>query len=323
MSPTPWSFCGALIPALFASRAIPAKKRGAPAPGSGTVTASPHNPGETLRPFPLEPTFTQAAASAAARHALSVLGERLMDLMAEAGYDCLAPIDRAGAVWTSHCATIQAAASRFLVLPGIDLGLILWTGSHDFHNGAMARSIAKLSRATGLRNISAIMLNLAATVSRYSAVHQGLRPLRPEKGIKGDLAASGPYLVMTRCTFDRLGNIRADEAFAQPVLSGRDLLPVTSDFDRDVIHLLLDIQDHMDDRGVALTVKRPLTAAGPARWIDAAIQVPVTHQACTVRVTPDASRQDGAFTLERQVVATPSGLADGSLTSQLLEAFPY
>lgn len=198
--------------------------------------------------------------------------------MADAGHDRLVPLDRAHAGSTAHCATILAAASQFSVLPGIDLGLILWTDAEGCRHGAMARSLAALSRATGLRDIPVNMLNLAATVSSYAAVQEGLSPLPPERNIEGNFAAGGPRLVMTRCTSDRLGNVWAEEVFAHRVFSCCHLLPVTSDFDRDVLHLLRAIQDRMDDRGATLTVKPRLTDGGPARWIDAAIQVPDTLQ---------------------------------------------
>lgn len=95
---------------------------------------------------------------------------------------------------------------------------------------------------------------------------------------QGGLGAGGPFLVLVRCERGSDGLV-AREAVAQPILSGRRLMPVESDLDRRGMEWLLRLQWSLHRAGLAVRLERPIyslaTPAGECR-ASALVWVPAT-----------------------------------------------
>lgn len=148
---------------------------------------------------------------------------------------------------------VEAAACAFQVAPGITLDQVLWTRSGPFWRGEVS---AKLSDFA-LPPPPGYILLLARGVSRRAALLGHAQPFVVNEQIDGPLETPGPFLILIACSLDPLGRAIADRGYAQPVLSGQRLLPVSSAFERDVLTAIIAVQRTIDAHGLECDLLRP------------------------------------------------------------------
>lgn len=279
------------------------------------VPFRPHD--DAPRPFALVPAFDGAGSCPETGH-LPVLGQGLMDIMAVAGLNAVTPLNRAHWGWNEQATALVAAASRFTVYPGITLDTILWTGAHNIAGAAMRQALPDLSDRHRRNDIPGFLITLATIANKHGAFFARQRPLRPAQGLSGIFAAGGPYLILLEYRHDPLGILRATDGFAQPVLDSRSLIPVGSDFERDVLKLLLAVQDRLDDHGCNLVIERGLSIEGLAPFLEISVAA-CGHDNRPPSVSADCACPENCAPCESVVVATPDGMADGTLSRFLCE----
>jgi hypothetical protein len=152
-----------------------------------------------------------------------------------------------------------------------------WAGDYKDENSRWQRMLRKSrgdwapnQRRTGFMilfspSVTEKLIRPAA-ISEPIELHSRLRqPLR------GDPRNRGPYLVLANADFgdEDEGEIRAVQAYAQPVFTGDTLFPVESGFERDVTHLLIWLQLTLFDAAPRLrvTIIKPLFAISTAKGL--------------------------------------------------------
>lgn len=275
----------------------------------------PHD--DATRSFALVPAF-DGAAGCPGTGRLPVLGQGLMDIMAAAGLNAVTPLNRAHWGWNEQSAALVRAASQFTVYPGITLDTILWTGAHNGAGAAMRQALPDLSNRHRRNDISGFLITLATIASKHGAFFARQRPVRPVQGLSGIFAAGGPYLILLEYRLDPLGALCATDGFAQPVLDSRSLIPVGSDFERDVLKLLLAVQDRLDDHGCNLVIERGLNIDGLAPYLEISV-APRGHDNPPASVSADYDCMENCKPCEGVVVATPDRMANGTFLRFLCE----
>lgn len=181
----------------------------------------------------------------------SALGIQLWRLLHAARQNVVAPLQlrpETTASITSHLRDLRLAARNFNVVRTTSLARLLSTWPADFFDARSRwqRNIQSVpnwpasARPTGFMIIAAKLITDSkiyplALPGFIEVVSRVRRPLR------GDLKSCGPYLVLVN--FDRGDDddspLRPVQAYAQPVHALDTMIPVESDFERDVLNLLL------------------------------------------------------------------------------------
>ncbi|CAM5333508.1 hypothetical protein ATER59S_00005 [Aquamicrobium terrae] len=107
---------------------------------------------------------------------------------------------------------------------------------------------------------------------RPAAISEPIRLLsRVRQPLRGDPARRGPYLAIANVDFgdDDDGDLRAVQAFAQPVFNGDTLFPVESGFERNVTDLLIWLQISLYKAApdLRITIKKPLFAVSTPKGL--------------------------------------------------------
>jgi hypothetical protein len=170
---------------------------------------------------------------------------------------------------------LRGAAADFWIAPGVPLRPLLFTHRQAFHT---RRVHAMLREATATwpdgHEPQAFLALYAQNVTRREIVTgDGSEPIIVASDITKPAARlidQGPYLVFV--AIGHLAQARgfaAVRAYAQPILNGRQFVPVNSNAERAFLSVVLDLQWSLHRSGVATRIKKPIfdeeTDLGPCR----------------------------------------------------------
>ena len=247
-----------------------------------------------------------------------VLGQRLFDLLDAAGLCAISIEARAG--WSGHSEQfreLEAAAQGFELAPDLPLADRFWTGLRALYGDVPAQVLDDASgrnrRATGI-----VMLTAPRAGLRGAYFEKG-SPLAVRDGLLGSFTAGGPYLILLECEADGMGRLAALRGFAQAVLGDGWLLPVAAELERDVLKVLLAVQERLDSQGIETRISRRHSCGKLTREITFEIvEGPVAmHEkviiCCESGPSVPVSAGDSFHIGSRQI-------ADGSLVNWLLGA---
>lgn len=245
-----------------------------------------------------------------------VLASRLLDLLSAAGFGCLDLTRRAHDLASDQHDALRAAAAHFALLGGTVLDQVLWLDLGSLRNGTIADALRRV-QAKNQRTVGFLLLCADSICSR-AAYFRHSRPLSVRDGIQGDLDIEGPFLVMLKCELDFPGQVIVTRGFAQPVQSHRFMFPVRSAIERDLVTVLMVVQEKMDQYGMALAIDRNLENGSVAPQITARL----SNASGTLReVRFNCDRQMPDDDPARSLSVDRASIRDGRLVRQIAEAF--
>lgn len=210
----------------------------------------------------------------------------------------------------------MTAADQHWLDPDIPLSRALWTRPAALWNGQVASGLADLARISA-KALPGFLCIHAQDAGPWGLSWQGAPPMRTACRIAGDFTAGGPYRVLLRCESDWTGAVTLTGGFAQAVHSFTLPLPIAHLLERDVLVLLLKVQQLADAAGQAVTIARsvcgdtlsPLQIVLPGERIIGAISCsePAHRSAASARCTPCSAAHH----------VTAQSLADGTFQSWL------
>jgi hypothetical protein len=239
----------------------------------------------------------------------------LHELLRAAGCTSLATGQRAHLDLAEQLTTLRAAAGQFALPDGRAFDDHLWTSAVALRDGTMARS---LSQAPGSgRGSHAYLVLPVVDAGRQSLYWRQMRPLGLRESVGGDLSVGGPYLALVQCERDLMGDVTAMRASVQAIHSSSVFLPVSSDAERDLLQVLLRLQERLDLFGWRCTIRRELIDGSVAPVIGLEVgsfgtEGKVLRLSCRDEIAEPA--KDGSFAVKRSM------LADGTLAAWLREA---
>lgn len=194
----------------------------------------------------------------ASKPAQPILANRLWTLMNRAACNVIPPLSaKADSALIDELGALSTAARHWRV-GSAKLDQRLWTRSGPYWRGEIAMRLAAgpPDAAQGFLLLLAKSANARALLSGHGA------PLAVRNGIAGSLQSEGPHLALIACVSEPTGEAFALTGFTQPVLSARCFMPINSNFERDVLHLLLELQVALDAHGIDCAITRPFDEAG-------------------------------------------------------------
>ena len=204
------------------------------------------------------------------------LARQLWRLLDVAGVNRVAPLV-AAEEWSLKASLYRTLrASRGIELaPGVELSRVFWTHAAPLHGEAVHARLAAMTRRWPEGHAPQAFLLLYARAIRgpQIAVADG-EPVTlvnrvQSPSILGNRIA-GPYLVLVVVGQypDGPGHMPL-RGYAQPVLNGRLLVPIESEFERQALHAILAAQLRLHHQGVDMLIRKPLfdisTREGPCR----------------------------------------------------------
>ena len=202
---------------------------------------------------------------------LAIVLWRLMD---SAGINVLRPLQDWPPQYQlkSQLEALRNAGAKMRVTRTWRFGALstIWAGDYGDKNSRFQRLLRK-SRPDWAPNQSrtGFMILFSTSVTQTSiypaATSTPIEVLsRVRQPLRGDPRHRGPYLVIANADFgdDDDGDLRAVQAYAQPVFNGETLYPVESGFERDVTNLLIWLQTSLFEAAprLRITIRRPLFA---------------------------------------------------------------
>lgn len=151
-----------------------------------------------------------------------------------------------------------AVASHTLV-PSIGLDQAFWTSPHALWKGQIAARLTELAR-TLQRPLPGFLCLHAPAAGPWGLAWRRSSPLRVTGQLAGDFMTGGPYRVLLRCERDWTGAVSICGGFAQPVYHETLPFPVTCELERDILAVLLKIQDIGEAAGRSLKIVRGVQA---------------------------------------------------------------
>lgn len=186
----------------------------------------------------------------------------------------------------------------------------LWTRSAHYWSGEIAAKLAVDSSSSA----QGFLLLLGTSATHRALLFGRGAPLVVQEALDGADLAEGPHLALILCKTDPTGRAIALSGFVQPVLSAQRFIPVFAPFERDVLHLLLALQEKLDCFGIDSEFVRPYDAVRQnfadalllafGRPHDARHELRIILDATTDR--PTRQHVSGDFTLG------PAQIRDGS-----------
>ena len=247
-----------------------------------------------------------------------VLALRLLDLLGAAGFGCLDLARRAHDLASDRQDALRAAAASFALVGGTVLDQVLWLDLGSLRNGTIAHTLRRV-QARNLRAVGFLLL-CADSVSSRAVYFPHSRPLSVRDGIQGDLDLEGPFLVMLQCELGFPGQVIVTRGFALAVQSYRFMFPVRSAIERDLLTVLMVVQEKMDQFGMALAIDRQLLNGNVAPQITARLSN-ASGTLREVRFHCDLQMPDDdpapSLAVDR------ASIRDGRLVRQIAEAFQF
>lgn len=190
------------------------------------------------------------------------LALRMLDLLEAAQAHAITIAARASRSGLSgQMAALERAAACFELAPGQPLETHLSAGL-DWRD-------RRVGTKSGSRNgdglpapTPCLALVVATDAGPRGAWFRRAPPLRCPDGMEGDFGPGGPYLVMLVCERDAMGRHVPRSGYAQPILGPDLFMPVKTGAEREVLRILLALQERLDTMGVEATVARRIGPGG-------------------------------------------------------------
>lgn len=181
-----------------------------------------------------------------------IIARRLWSLMDKAACNVIPPLGiKPDSTVVDELEALSAATKPWRV-GSAWLGQRLWTRSGPYWRGEIARTLAASPPAAA----QGFLLLLTKSVSARALLSGHGAPLVVRNGIGGNVEAAGPHLALIVCLPEPTGRAFASHAFTQPVVSAQCFMPVHTDFERDVLLLLFQLQVALDAYGIDCTITR-------------------------------------------------------------------
>ena len=273
-----------------------------------------HDTGKQRRGFSLDETFGSALPDRK-QCQIPVLGERLFDLMDAGGCTRIDAQRRAQDLLGHQFEAMVAAAGEFELDGAGNLADVLWTSPAVLRDGTMTRALAWDRQCNPGLPPSGFLLMFADEVNSRAVYSRRASPLTVADGIDGNFIPGGPYLVLVECRPDPFGMVRAYRGFAQPVLGTSSFMPVRSGFERELLSVLLAVQERIEEGCASAVIDRRRSHCGFATAIGIATSAPgMPTRKAWVQCGPDGpDSATGTF------CATPDSLLNGALVAWLLQ----
>lgn len=210
------------------------------------------------------------------KKAIPKLARLLWWLMDEAGLNIINSAKEASqASIKDGFGALRKAAREHLVAPGRPLHDWLFLHPGRFHDGSIRQALEGATPHWPKRHApQAFMAVYCPRIDRNRIQFNDVAPIEVMGPIQqptvGDRAIRGPYLVMIAVGEHPEGKgFGALRAYAQPVFSGRLMVPVESGLERDAFAELISLQERLAARRITLALKKPLfdlmSEDGPCR----------------------------------------------------------
>lgn len=154
---------------------------------------------------------------------------------------------------------LMVAAACHVLVPSVGLDRAFWTAPDALWEGEIAAGLTQLAYDFQ-RPLPGFLCMHASAAGPWGLAWQRSSPLRAAGQLSGDFATGGPYLVLLRCECDWTGKVSICGGFAQPVFHRTLPFPVTCPLERDIVTVLLKIQDLGEAAGRSLKIVRNLQA---------------------------------------------------------------
>jgi hypothetical protein len=204
------------------------------------------------------------------------LARLLWRLMAASGVNVIAPLAY-GHEWSirQEFAALTRASADMEIAPGITLDRALWTHGKPLQANVVFATLRSLEPKWPKAHAP------QGFVLLYVPAFKGQEIMLPDgdsisianrvqsPSVRGNPIA-GPYLVLVVAgQYPEAHGYAALRAYAQPIFNGRLFVPVDSDFERDVLRQILEVQRILHRRQIDLAIAKPvfdtLTPDGPCR----------------------------------------------------------
>lgn len=246
-----------------------------------------------------------------------VLARRLWSLMVAGAAHRNPPLSvRPDNILADEIDALAHAAQNFQVGSHL-LTERLWTRADHYWSGEVGAKLAASSTA----DAQGFLLLLGTSASPRALLFARGAPLTVQEALNGTDLAEGPYLALILCTADPAGRSIATSGFAQPVLSAQRFMPIFAPFERDVLRILLALQEKLDCYGIDSEIVRPYDA-GSERFANALLFAfghanAARHELRVIlsAMTDPSIRQPGSDSF----VLGPAQIRDGSFTAWLEE----
>lgn len=211
-----------------------------------------------------------------AKKAIPKLARLLWWLMDEGGLNIVNSAEEASqASIKDGFGALRKAAREHLVAPGRPLHEWLFLHPGRFHDGSIRQALESATPHWPKRHApQAFMAVYCPRIDRNTIQFNDVAPIEVMGPIQqptvGDRAIRGPYLIMIAVGEHPEGKgFGALRAYAQPVFSGRLMVPVESGLERDAFAQLVSLQERLAGRRITLALKKPLfdlmSEDGPCR----------------------------------------------------------
>lgn len=209
------------------------------------------------RPFLLVPDCERERQEAArAGTDRPLLAFRVLDLLEAAQTHIITIASRAGrGDLSGQMAALRQAATVFELEPGQSLAMRLSTGL-DQHGPRATAQPGSMHSDDLVTPASRLTLVVATDAGPRGAWFLRAPPLVCPDGMTGDFAPGGPYLVLVVSERDGLGRHRPRYGYAQPILGPDLFMPIRTGVERDVLRVLLRLQEQLDAVGADATIAR-------------------------------------------------------------------
>ncbi|MBJ7499660.1 MAG: hypothetical protein JHC57_07905 [Sphingopyxis sp.] len=224
------------------------------------------------------------------------LESRLWSLLLAAGCHIIPPPSQVpDPSLTDAFQAIVDAAGAFDVVPGVELSEVLWTRPGAYWDGTVAQTLHEIDRRLGGPVAQGFLLLHAKDVDDRTVYFRHANPLVLTDRLYQRGLAVGPFIALVVCRLDGQGNAEAVRGAALPVLSVRRLVPLNSLLQRDVLTVLIELQEKLDVFGIEVEIERKVaeTEPGTANEIELTIR-----------------RQDGTIQVLRLRVGQPESLSN-------------
>jgi hypothetical protein len=185
----------------------------------------------------------------------------------------------------------MAAARSFELATGVSLADHFWDHAGDYRRGAVVERLRATAEGRG-KHLPGFLAVYATSVRSPLAYGPKRMPLRVAEDIAVPPGIVGPYLVLVSCRLLPDHTAEAVCGFAQPILNGRQFVPVFSRLARDIFEGLIGLQVALDAHGLDCTITRVLHTTSPT--VDHDIHVAVGRGNVVVRELRLAVRAEGA-----------------------------
>ena len=171
-----------------------------------------------------------------------------------------------GAEWSikEEFAAINRAAAKMEIAPGIELTRALWTHARPLQARAVYAALRQLAPGWPKEHAPQGFVLLYARSIKGHEIHvPDGEPVVIANRVQSPSVRrnriTGPFLVLIVAgEYPEAHGYAPLRAYAQPIHSGRQFVPIDSDFEREVLKQILSCQQALHGRGVDVAIGKPL-----------------------------------------------------------------